>query len=512
MNSARLSLAPGSRIGVGQPRLPGGEDSTAEQAGLDILLVSTADVGGGAEQSAWNLFKAYRARGHRSWMAVGRKHSYDPNVALIPNDSCRNPWAKAWLRAAARMESMASAAHRLYRWLDIPRSIAEPRRWLGVMRGHEDFEFPGTGRLLRLFGVPDLVHCYNLHGNYFDLRELSGLSRQVPVLLDLRDAWLLSGHCAHSFECQRWQEGCGSCPDLNIYPPIRRDATAFNWQRKKGIFGSSRLYVAAPSRWLMEKVARSMLAPAIIESRVIPTGIDLTLYRPGEKQAARGALNLPPGATMLLFAATGIRRHLWKDHEMLRAVIGRVAEHMPERSLLFVGLGEQAPAERVGGAEIRFVAHQKDAATVVRYYQAADLYLHPARADTFPRVVIEAIACGLPVVATAVGGIPEQIKTLAVKGGEAPPEALGRWGVDRATGTLVPAGAVEAMTVAVEQLVKNDALRLQLGANARRDARERFDLQLQVDRYLKWYGEIVGKRQNRLSSAASSRLPKRGRL
>ena len=43
------------------------------------------------------------------------------------------------------------------------------------------------------------------------------------------------------------------------------------------------------------------------------------------------------------------------------------------------------------------------------YYQAADIYIHAAKADTFPNVVLEALACGLPVVATAVGGIPEQI-------------------------------------------------------------------------------------------------------
>ena len=51
---------------------------------LSILQVSTADIGGGAEKMAWNLFQCYRARGLGSWLAVGKKRSDDPSVVLIP--------------------------------------------------------------------------------------------------------------------------------------------------------------------------------------------------------------------------------------------------------------------------------------------------------------------------------------------------------------------------------------------------------------------------------------------
>jgi glycosyltransferase involved in cell wall biosynthesis len=78
-------------------------------------------------------------------------------------------------------------------------------------------------------------------------------------------------------------------------------------------------------------------------------------------------------------------------------------------------LGENAPAEDVGGAELRFVPYQKDPETVARCYQAADVYVHAACAEVWGLTITEALACGTPVVATAVGGIPEQVKGLAIR-------------------------------------------------------------------------------------------------
>ena len=131
---------------------------------------------------------------------------------------------------------------------------------------------------------------------------------------------------------------------------------------------------------------------------------------------------------------------------------------------------------------IRFVPHLKKAEDVAAYYQAADLYIHAAVADTFPRAVLEALACGVPVVATGVGGIPEQIRSLNDTIG---PEA------NEATGIIVPPGDVQAMTQAVERLLADDPLRRMLGVHAAADARARFDLQQQVEGYLSWYESLI---------------------
>jgi glycosyltransferase involved in cell wall biosynthesis len=464
-----------------------------DETALRILLVSTADQGGGAEASAWNVFNGYRKRGHNVSLAVGTKRTDDPDVLLIPNDSSRTRWAKTWLGLNKRLRSMTAGGRMMDRVDYLLRLTGEPRRWLEIERGHEDFHFPGTSRLLQLSGSPQIIHCFNLHGGYFDLRKLAWLSHQRPVILDLRDCWLLSGHCAHSLDCERWKTGCGDCPDLSIYPLIVRDGTAYNWRRKKEIYARSRLHVSAPCQWLMDKVKESMLAPSVIESRIITTGVDSSVFHSFDKGKAREILNLPQDAKILLFAANRIQRNRWKDYPTIHAAISRLSHGLSREKILFLALGEDGPSEQIGTAEIRFIAHEKDQTRVARYYQAADIYIHAAHADTFPRVILEALACATPVIATAVGGIVEQIRGLA--GAAIGAQHLNTAGPESATGVLVPKGDAGAMAAAIEKILENALLRRRMSENAAQDAVERFSLEVQMDRYLSWYRELVEKEE-----------------
>ncbi len=118
---------------------------------------------------------------------------------------------------------------------------------------------------------------------------------------------------------------------------------------------------------------------------------------------------------MVLLVATGNRGSMWKDRETLRAAAGLIAARTSRPRLLFIALGDDAAALRIAGIDVLPIGHQTDPRTVARYYQAADVYLHSARADTFPSSILEALACGTPVVATAVGGIPEQVRPAALE-------------------------------------------------------------------------------------------------
>jgi glycosyltransferase involved in cell wall biosynthesis len=459
---------------------------------LRILQVSPSDSIGGGHIIPWNLFRSYRARGYSSWMAVGRKLSRDPDVVKIPNRELQGGWCRFWLTVSDRLESFGGRVRGAWRVGDLARGLAEPRRWLDGHRGFEDFHFPGSRQLLTLAPeLPDIVHFHNLHGGYFDLEALPRLSRELPVVLTLHDAWLLSGHCAHSFDCERWKTGCGRCPDLNIYPAIRRDATHYNWRRKQRIYAESRLYVATPSQWLMDKVAQSMLAAGTVGARVIPNGVDLSVFHPADKRWTRVALHLPEEAKIILCTGSRIQTNIWKDYKTMRAAVGQAAERLQKQRVIFIALGEAGAGERIGEMDIRCLPYQKDPAVVARYYQAADLYVHAARADTFPNTVLEALACGAPVVATAVGGIPEQVKGLKVStSGDARSDG-NIYGMDKATGILVPPADVEEMARGIERLLEADLLRHHMSENAAKDARERFDLERQVDDYLEWYEELA---------------------
>src|SRR5262249_9056126 len=215
---------------------------------------------------------------------------------------------------------------------------------------------------------------------------------------------------------------------------------------------------------------------------------DLDVFRPADKRAARAALGLPADARICFFVARGLAANPSKDYQTLRAAITRLSELPLDQRVVFVARGEQLPTETLGQVEIRYVPWTPDPGDVVRYYQAADVYLHAARMDTFPLSVLEAQACGTPVIATAVGGIPEQVRNLCPVEGHADVPAHD---TDEATGVLVPPKDGGAMAAAIEHLLRDDALRGCLGRNAARTARARFDLRRQVGDYLDWYGEIA---------------------
>ncbi len=438
-----------------------------------ILQVSTFDFAGGAEKVAWNLFSAYRKLKYDSWLAVGFKASDEEGVLLIPNEDYRSCWAQTWRTMANKLMSLYGSVRGIYRLRNILYWIGEFKRHWEARKGYEDFNFPGTWQLLNLpLELPDIIHCHNLHGNYFDLRAITWLSKQVPIVLTLHDAWLLSGHCAHSFECGRWKTGCGNCPDLAIYPAIQRDATASNWRRKQEIYANSKFYVVTPSKWLMQKIEQSILLPAILESKVIPNGIDLSVFYPTDRHSVRAALGIPQDAKVVLFAANSIKRNVWKDYHTMRDAISSVGERLHGQRILFIALGEDSPPERIGNVKVAFVPYQKEPETVACYYQAADVYIHAARADTFPNTVLEALACGIPVVATAVGGIPEQIEN----------------GI---TGFLVQPLNAKAMATRIIQLIEDEEIRQRMGVQAAISAKKRFDLERQANDYLEWYEEIV---------------------
>jgi len=450
-----------------------------------ILQVNTTDRAGGAARVAWDLFRAYRSRGYPSWLAVGRKRTDDPDVIAIPNDGSRNMWARTWRRIAQRLERSRTLPRVALPVSRLSALVAEPVRVVAGMRGREDFDFPGSRRILSMSPRrPDVLHAHNLHRTYFDLRILPELSHRVPMVLTLHDAWLLSGHCAHSLGCDRWKIGCGACPDLTLYPPIARDATAYNWNRKRDIFRRSRLFVATPSRWLMGKVEQSILAPAVREARVIPNGVDLRYFKPGDRRSARAALGLPDDAVTLLTTGTGVTQNVWKDYASLRDAVRIVSQTTREGQVLLLVLGDTSPDEAAGSARVKFVPHEQDPSMVARYYQAADVYVHAARADTFPSAILESLACGTPVVATAVGGIVEQL-------------------VDGKNGFVVPAGEPARFARRISDVLSSESLRRDMSSEAVRRTHEAFTLETQASSYLRWYTELF-ERSSRCGSSMPS--------
>jgi len=445
-----------------------------------VLQVSTADVLGGAERIARQLHEAIVARGGESWLAVGRTEGHVKGALTIPNDSLRSSWTRFWLGVAELLEARnggTSIGARIARG-----PIGDPLRWASGQAGVEDFNYPGTRVLLDLPPrSPDVLHLHNLHNQYFDSRQLPTLSRTVPTIVTLHDQWIVTGHCAHALDCTRWETGCGLCPHLDTYPAVLRDATHFNWERKHRLVAQSALHVAVPSMWLHNLVARSQMAPSFRSLRLIRQGVDLAVFSPGDRVAARARLGLPTDLDrpVVLLLADSLREGSWKGGLWVREALDRFVALPQGRHASLLAVGGTAGMEWHSSLPVRFVGAVNDDATMAACYRAADVFVHPSRFENYPNAIMESLACGTPVVATAVGGVPEQVRALGTPAGAS------------ATGALVASYDAEGLAGAIELLLSLDvATASGMRAAAREDAQHRFDAREMTRTYLAWYQSL----------------------
>ncbi len=437
-----------------------------------ILQVGTADICGGAERVMMDLHAEYLRRGLDAWVAVGRRLSDDSRVLTIPNDAARSAWTRALSSASAQV---AASPGRLR--LTIARGLlylSDPARYTAVLSGLEDFDFPATAEILDLpHGRPDVLHLHNLHGSYFDIRALPALTAQMPTVLTLHDAWMLTGHCAHPFDCPRWQTGCGECPDREMYVSIRRDRSADNWRIKRDAIKRSTAGVATPSQWLMSMVRESGILSEKADARIIPNGVDTTIFAPGDKARARAELGLPLGREIVLFMAQGLGTNPFKDYRTLVDALP-VITGARDAQVQFVALGGEPSSDAASPAASTEVLHRpfmSDPAKIAHYLRAADVYVHAARAENLPLTIIEAMSCGTPVVASRVGGVPELVE-------------------DGTTGLLVSPGDPKILGDAVASLLADAARRESFSRAGVALVRQNFTLQRQADAYLAWYEEL----------------------
>jgi glycosyltransferase involved in cell wall biosynthesis len=224
--------------------------------------------------------------------------------------------------------------------------------------------------------------------------------------------------------------------------------------------------VIAPSASLADVLrARGVGSPIA----VVPTGVALDHFRPGDRAAARRALGLPEAVPLCLYAGRLDRE---KSVERVLEAFGVVAEALPTARLLLVGEGSHAAALRQGAAaapargRIEFrgsVAHEG----LVPFYQAADIFLFASETETQGLVLAEAHACGLPAVAVRATGVEEVV-------------------VDGGTGVLTKADGRELGDAALTLLLDGDR-RQALGVAARRMAEQAFSARHQVDRMTALY-------------------------
>jgi glycosyltransferase involved in cell wall biosynthesis len=211
-------------------------------------------------------------------------------------------------------------------------------------------------------------------------------------------------------------------------------------------------------------------------ARLIDNGVDTALFRPGDRREARAALGLVPDRRVIMFSGNFLRVNPWKGYSWVLETAERLGWSKGFPPVDFLCVGDDGETFAYGKARVVFAGHVQDSTQMPLYYQAADAYFHPSRADTAPFSVLEAMAAGLPVVATSVGGIPEQVE-------------------DGRSGFLVPPGDTMAMAERLGKLISDPEECEEMGSYARSRALEQFDFERQVGDFTDWMRQIVSVNQ-----------------
>ena len=197
----------------------------------------------------------------------------------------------------------------------------------------------------------------------------------------------------------------------------------------------------------------------------IQNGIDLELFKPGDKSEARKRFGLSEKRLCILFSAGNLDAKR-KGFEFFK----KLAKEKLGEDFEFIAIGESSTHEESG---IKFLGFIKSEEELVDIYNASDLYITTTLEDNQPNTIIESMACGVPVLAFSSGGVPEFIDS----------------DVD---GKLVEGTNYKRLVTCFDELVINMQILKDMGKRARQKAEKYFDIQDSTIKHIQVYKRILG--------------------
>lgn len=217
-------------------------------------------------------------------------------------------------------------------------------------------------------------------------------------------------------------------------------------------------------------------------SRLIPNSIDMNKFHAvaqEEKMRLRKDLHLPQNKFIVTFAGRLVYR---KGVDILLRALEKILQDCIAIYVLIIGSGrnqidscEKELKDFVAKSGLkRFVKFTGEVSNIQKYLQASDIFVLPSRREGLSNALLEAMACGLPVIATRISGNIDVVK-------------------DKENGKLISIDDVEELAHAVLSLINDKSTLIVLGKKSRKTTVERFSLDVATERYYNLYCQIIGQ-------------------
>jgi hypothetical protein len=235
---------------------------------------------------------------------------------------------------------------------------------------------------------------------------------------------------------------------------------------------------------------------------VIPYSIDTGVFSPGEKAPARQELGVPVEGTYLLFVADNVGEKRKGMRFLLEALQALMADRdsrdvLEKNGFAILCLGRPSGELEQFPIKVHSLGFINNDQKVAQAYTASDFFALPSLEDNLPNTVMEALACGRPVVAFHAGGVPEVVR-------------------HERNGLLAPAGDSAALARNILTLVSSSGLRTRFGATGRELTLDHYKYEKQAAAYMQLYKGLHQARSSsnpgRVDTSAVSLTPASFRL
>lgn len=420
---------------------------------MNILLLNTSDTTGGAAQACNRLYRALQQQGADVSFMVNEKSGNSADVHSFNENFF-----------SRKIADVRFAAERV---------LLFPK----LQNKKDLFFFSPANTGMDISAHPavqqaDIIHLHWLNQGFLSLASLQKLvSLKKKIVWTLHDMWGFTGGCHYARGCENFKAHCGNCPYLAAGQ--ENDLSSDVWKKKHSVYDKNIFTFVTCSKWLAGIAAQSSLLKGFA-IHPIPNPIDVQLYQPQDKIAARRSFNLSPDKFFILFASQNLAderkgfRYLREALELLHANNPLLRDTV---ELLVFGKSK-IDLQNLLPLKVNALGSLSSQEKIVAAYNAANVFVLPSLEDNLPNTVMEALACGVPVVAFNTGGIPEMVK-------------------DGVNGFLAEQKSSVQLADAMLRIIQNKISYESFAQNARQKALENFTYEKVAKKYLELYATIL---------------------